>query len=227
MKNKTTIIIPTYKPKKEIFDKLKKYLKENAKRIEIIEIEGINGLAKTYNEGIEKAKGDIIITLHQDCIPLEKNAIKKLIKPFKDKKVILTYSWVMEEDVRKKYYPSAPDGKFTAYRKSALQKVGLFDEKHFLAGGEDIDIWLKLKKIGKIEKVDTGLLHIHPNYRGNKTLEKRRQNGSINGALFRIWGTKNPKWLKALIICVFDPLHYGKEFWKAFSSGKQNYRRKE
>ena len=227
MKNKTTIIIPTYKPKKEIFDKLKKYLKENAKGIEIIEVEGSRGLANTYNKGIKKSKGEIVITLHQDCIPLKKDSIQKLIKPFENGKVLMAYSWIMEEDKKEKYYPFAPDGKFTAFRKESLEKVGFFNEKTFFTGGEDVDIWLKLKKIGKIVKVKTGLLHIHPNYKGNKTIEKRKQNGSINGALFRVWGTKNPKWLKALIICVFDPLHYGKEFWKAFSSGKQNYRRKE
>ncbi len=228
MKEKdVSIIIPKYKPKKEIFDKLKRYLKKNAKNVEVIEIEGINGLANTYNKGITKAKGNIIITLHQDCIPLEKKSIDKLIKPFEDKEVVLAYSWVMEEDKKEKYYPESPDGKFTAYRKSALKKVGLFDSKIFFTGGEDVDIWLKLKKIGKIVKVRTGVLHIHPNYKGNKTIEKKRQNGSINGALFRVWGIKNPKWLKSLIMCLIYPTSYGKYFIKAFFKRKQEYRRRE
>ena len=174
MKNKISIIIPKYKPNKEIFSKLKKYLKENAKGIEVIEIEGTKGLGNAYNEGIKKSIGDIVITMHQDCIPLEKDAIKKLIAPFEDKKVVLTYSWVMEEDVKEKYYPFAPDGKFTAFRKSALEKVGMFDEKRFVVGGEDVDIYLKLKRIGKSIKVKTGLLHIHPGYKTNKTKEMKR-----------------------------------------------------
>ena len=225
MKDKTSIIIPKYKPNKEIFSKLKRYLKENAKGIEVIEIEGTKGLANAYNEGIKKAKGDIVITIHQDCIPLEKDAIKKLMAPFENKQVVLTYSWVMEEDIKEKYYPFVPDGKFTAFRKSALKKVGLFDEKTFLTGGEDVDVWLKLKKLGKMIKINTGLLHIHPNYKGNKTLEKRNQNGSINGTLFRVWGTKNPKWLRALVMCLRYPASYGKNFIKAFFSGRQEYRR--
>jgi len=69
--------------------------------VEVVEIEGINGLANTYNKGITKAKGKIIITLHQDCIPLEKKSIDKLIKPFENKEVVLAYSWVMEEDKKK------------------------------------------------------------------------------------------------------------------------------
>lgn len=224
---KVSIIIPYYNPKEEIFDKLNEYLKKNAKGIEIIKIEGVHGLAHTYNEGIKKANGDLIITLHQDCIPLEKDSIKKLIAPFKNKEAVLSYSWVMEEDKKEKYYPEAPDGKFTAYRKSALERVGLFDEKIFFTGGEDVDLWLKLKKIGKIVKVNTGLLHIHQNYKGNKTLEKRKQNGSINGTLFRIWGFKNPKWLKALIMCLIHPSSYGINFIKAFIKGKQEYRRND
>lgn len=221
-----TIIIPKYKPKKEIFSRLKKYLKENAQGFEIIEIDGANGLANAYNKGIKKAKGDIIITLHQDCIPLEKDAINKLVKPFKDKEVVLTYSWIMEEDVKEKYYPFVPDGKFTAFRKSALERIGLFDEKHFIIGGEDADIYLKLKKVGKIVKVDTGLLHIHLGYKTNKTKEKIKQNGNINGTLFRLWGFKYPKWHKALILCLIYPFSYGKQFIRGFINKKQDYRRR-
>ncbi len=187
----------------------------------------MNGLAKAYNDGIKKAKGEIVITIHQDCIPLEKDSIQKLIAPFEDSDVVLTYSWVMEEDIKQKYYPFVADGKFTAYRKSALEEIGYFDENTFFTGGEDVDIWLKLGKIGKIVKVNTGITHIHQGYLGNKTLEKRKQNGNINGALFRIWGIRNPKWLKAIVMSLRYPTTYGKYFIKAFLSGKQEYRRKE
>jgi GT2 family glycosyltransferase len=222
-KTNTTIIIPKYKPNKEIFNLLRKYLKKNAKGFEIIEVDGSGGIAKAQNIGIKKASGEIIILLHQDCIPMEKNGIKKLIEPFKNPQAVLSYGWVMEEDIKKKYYPFPPDGKFTAYKKSALHDVGYFDEKTFLAGGEDVDVWLKLKKLGKIIKVNTGLLHIHPNYRGNKTPQKKRQSASINGTLFRIWGIKNPKWFKAILMSLMHPFSYGKHFINAFLKGKQDY----
>ncbi len=226
IKKEISIIIPKYKINKEIFTKLKKYLHRNAKNIEIIEIDGLGGLAHAYNLGIKKAK-DIIITIHQDCVPLENNSIQKLIKPFENKRVIMTYSWILDDETKKQYFPFPPDGKFVAYRKKALEKCGLFNEKTFFTGGEDVDIWLKLKKIGKITKVNTGIRHIHQGYLGNKTLEKRKQNGSINGCLFRVWGVKNPKWLKALIMCFVYPFSYGKYFIKAFINKKQDYRRQE
>lgn len=227
-KIKYSIVIPAYRPNPVLLKRLENYLKQNTDdSFEYYVIEGKNGLASAYNEGIKRAKGEIIITIHSDCVPFEQDALQKLVYPFRDKDVVLTYVWIKEEDRKEKYYPEIPDGKFNAFRKSALEKVGLFDEKVFFTGGEDVDIWLKLKKIGKIIKVNTGVLHTHPNYRGNKTLDKRKQNGQINGCLFRMHGAKNPKWLKALIMCFLHPKTYGKYFVDAYKKGRQEYRRGE
>lgn len=227
-KVKYSIVIPTYKPNPELLKRLQIYLKTNIDdQFEVHIVDGKNGLANAYNEGIKMAKGDVVITIHSDCVPFEKDALQKLTEPFINKRVVLTYAWIKEEDRKKKYFPEIPDGKFNAFRKSALIEVGMFDESTFFTGGEDVDIWIKLKKIGKVVKVSTGVLHTHPNYRGNKTLDKRKQNGQINGCLFRIHGTKNPKWLKALIMCLLHPKTYGKYFVEAYKKGKQEYRRGE
>lgn len=223
-----SIIIPEYKPNKIILDKIKGYLQKNINNeFEILEIEGSNGLAATYNQGIKKSKGEILITLHQDCIPLEEDSLKKIVEPFKNKKIVMTYSKIVDYDSKKTYIPFIPDGKFNAFRKSALEKVKMFDERTFFTGGEDIDIYFKLKKIGKIILVNTKIFHDHPNYKGNKTLEKKKQNGSINGVLVRKYGIEFPLWWKSIIYAMINPLSYGKEFLKAFISGKQKYRRKE
>ncbi len=211
-----SIIIPYYKPNKELFNRTRNYIKKYAKDAEIIEIEGSAGQAKTVNKAIKEAKGEIVITLHQDCVPLEETSIEKLIKPFKDKKVVMAYSWILDDETKKRYYPIPPDSKFVAYRKSVLEEINYFDEKIFFTGGEDVDLWIKMKKLGDIVRVDTTLLHTHKGYLGNKTIGKRKQNGSINGALFRIWGIQNPKWLRALIMCVRHPTTYGLFFIRAF-----------
>lgn len=224
---KVSIIIPKYNPEKGIFDKVKEYLTNNAKDYEIIEIWGLNGLANAYNEGIKKSKGELIITLHQDCIPIEKDSLKRLIDPFKNPKVVMTYSKIIDYDSKKEYAPFIPDGKFNAFRKTALEKVGYFDEKTFFTGGEDVDIYFKLKKMGKIVLVNTAIKHEHPFYKGNKTIEKRRQNGSINGTLFRIYGFRFPLWYKSLIGVFIYPKTYGKAFLKSFINKKQDYRRKK
>lgn len=222
-----SIIIPVYKPKKELLAKAIKAIKKQKTdfKYEIIISEGEKGLSKAYNEGIKKSKGEIIVTLHSDCIPLENKWLQKMVDPFKDPNIVLAFGKVKEKYDNRIYYPHPPDGKSTAFRKSSLEKVKLFDEKTFFSGGEDVDIWLKLKKIGKMVKVDTSVLHCHKGYLGNVTVEKRKQNGSINGALFRIWGVKNPRWLKAIILCFIYPTSYGYNFLKAFVYKKQFYRR--
>lgn len=225
-KIKAEIIIPEYKPNKKLLKELIRFLKKN-KEVKITELEGLGGLAKTYNRGMKAAKSEIIITIHQDCLPLEKEAVSKLIKPFVDENVVMAYSWILDQETNKKYFPHPPDGKFVAYKKSALDKVGYFDEKTFFTGGEDVDLFLKMKNIGKIVEVDTGIVHKHVGYLGNKTTEKRKQNGSINGCLFRVWGIKNPFWWKALIMSVRYPTTYGRQFIRAFITKKQDYRRNE
>jgi len=225
---KVSIIIPIYKPDKRILIKLINYLNKNKKRgCEIIKIDGRGGTANAFNRGIKHSKGEIVLIVHQDCIPKEKDFIKKMIKPFEDKEVVIATAKIKDYDTGKEYYPFPPDVKATAYRRSALNKVGGFDSKTYFTGGEDVDIWLKLMRFGKLANVNTTVEHIHPNYFGNKTIEKRRQNGSINGCLFRIWGVKNPFWWKPLIMCCIYPFDYGREFCKAFLTKKQSYRRKD
>ena len=224
---KVSIILPVYHIRKDLLDNIKGYLSNISKNFETLVIDGKNGLANAYNTGIRKAKGEIIITLHQDCIPLEEDSIQKLVEPFKDEEVVLTYSKIKDICSNKEYIPFISDGKFTAFRKSSLEEVGLFDEKTFFTGGEDVDMWMKLKKIGKIILVDTLVLHNHDKYLGNKTIEKRKQNGNINGVLFRRYLFRFPIWYKALISCFIYPTTYGKEFVKSFVINKQNYRRKE
>lgn len=226
---KISIIIPAHNPNPVLLKKLQGYLKENInpKTTEVLLIDGKNGLANAYNNGIKQSKGEIIITIHSDCLPLEKDSLDKMIKPFQeDPSVVMTYPWILDKETNRKYYPIPPDGKLNAFRKKALERVGLFREDIYLTGGEDFDIYLRLKKIGKLAQVETGFLHDHPGYFGNLTLEKQKQNGSINGALFRIWGFQNPKWFKSFLMCFRYPLSYGKYFIKAFIRKKQDYRRK-
>jgi len=226
---KITIICPIYHPDITVLNNLKNRLnKQNFDGLSIqkIFIDGTGGLARTYNSGISKSKGEIIITLHQDCVPKEKKFIKKLIEPFKEKKVVMVTAKIRDFETKKDYFSFPPDGKATAYRKKILKKVGFFDDKTFFTGGEDVDIYLKMKKFGRIINVNTVVEHVHGGYLGNKTFEKRKQNGNINGCLFKKWGVKNPFWWKAIIMCFLYPFSYGKQFLHAFKIGKQDYMRK-
>jgi hypothetical protein len=227
---KVILICPIYKPNIKLLNNLKNKLNKQDLRelsLQKLFIDGTKGLARTYNFGVKKSKGEIIITIHQDCIPKEKDFIKKLVKPFEEESVVITTAKIRDYETKKEYFPFPPDGKAAAYRKEILKKVGFFDDKTFLTGGEDVDIYLRMRRFGKVKNVNTLVEHVHPGYFGNITIEKRKQNGSINGCLFRKWGIKNPFWWKAIIMCFLHPFSYGKEFLLAFFTKKQTYRRKD
>lgn len=222
-----SIIVPVYKPNKKILDDLRKIIskQKTSFSFETLFIDGKNGLANTYNEGIKKSKGKIIVMLHQDCLPKDLYWLEKVIKPFENPGIVISSAYIIDWETNKKYFPFPPDGKSTAYLKQTLAMVGNFDAKTYFTGGEDVDLYLKMMKHGKLAKADTFVTHFHKGYLGNKTVEKRKQNGSINGCLVRIWGIKNPFWWKAIIMSIKYPTTYGKQFIRAFINKKQDYRR--
>lgn len=169
------------------------------------------GLAKSYNDSVRDAKGDLIITLHQDVVLME-DSLKKLIEVFeKDENVVASTHVVIHPKeiwnnynfwqkcffarlVGKKFY--GMDGKFDCYKKSALESAGLFDEKHFKTAGEDGDIFLKLKKIGKIIQTDAEIVHLHKmdkKFKWTDLIYKQAQYSEAKGAVFRIHKNINTK----------------------------------
>ncbi len=172
------------------------------------------GLASVYNEGIRTAKGNLIVTLHQDVV-LQKCSLKKLVSPFlkeRDDEIVLSYHsvvhpfavWNKYNFWQKVFFArlagkkfSGMDGKFDCFKKSALLKAGIFDEKNFRTAGEDGDMLFKLGRIGKLIKSEAKIIHLHkidPNYSFKDVLSKQAQYSEAQGALLRkgrIKGIKN------------------------------------
>lgn len=158
------------------------------------------GLAGSYNKGIRTSRGDLVVTLHQDII-LGNESLKELVRPFGDEQVVAASHIVAHPlEVWKKYNFwqkyffarlagkdfSGIDGKFDCFRKSALEKVGLFDETHFKTAGEDGDIVWKLKKIGKIVDTKAKIIHLHkvdPKFSWRDIIYKQAQYSEAQGAL--------------------------------------------
>lgn len=177
-----------------------KNIMDGRRDYKLIQNEKQQGLAATYNRGIIDSTGDLIVTLHQDIL-LKKDSLKKLTEPFGDEKVVAaTHIVVHPMEIWKKYNFwqkcffarlagkdfSGIDGKFDAFRKSALEEVGLFDEKHFRTAGEDGDIVFKLKKIGQIAQTDAKIIHLHkidPHFSWKDTLHKQAQYSEAQGVL--------------------------------------------
>lgn len=206
---------------------LKKILDERTE-YKLLRNEKQRGLAAGYNMGIKAAKGDLIVTLHQDII-LEKHSLGKLIEPFHDEKVVAASHivshpleiWSKYNFWQKCFFArlagkdfSGIDGKFDCFRKSALKKVGLFDEINFRTAGEDGDMTWKLEKIGKIARSKAKIVHLHkidPNFSWKDIIHKQKQYSEAQGVLFvrgRIRGAES--FVKAffreiLIIFLFVP----------------------
>jgi len=194
------IIIVADNPTKKVQDIIKK----KGKKVRIIKNSSNLGLAGSLNRGIKEAKGEIIVTLLADCLPKDEKWLASLIKPFKDPRVVAVGSRVKNDnETFNKFNPLVKDlmqdrqgylkpldEKGCAYRKHSLEKVGLFDSKHFKTAGEDFDMSYKMSKIGKVVKGNEPyVIHIHP-----LNLEKvyRRSASYARGAgvLFRIYRYK-------------------------------------
>ena len=54
-------------------------------------------------------------------------------------------------------------GKFNYVNKKLFLEAGGFDEKNFNAdiGGEDVDLAIKLKKLGKVVETNARVIHLH------------------------------------------------------------------
>jgi GT2 family glycosyltransferase len=261
-----SIIIPCHNPDPKILEKIKKSLKsqdfKGKKELMILKEKG--GLSEKYNKGIKKAKYPFVLTLHQDCVPSTKNWLSNLSHPMKDSNVVASVSSVhlpeklwdsfdlfaraLTASERGKINPLL-DGKGCLYRKSSLEKVGLFDETHFKTAGEDFDIYIKLSKIGKIKYPDATVMHFHPtNFlnRLKKTFQyanafgtlsrahKRKMPGIFKGFLMAlpILGipffflkfpiTKYPMlFIPKVITSIPENLYYSIGFWKGFLSKSQ------
>ncbi len=191
---------------KLILDSLKK--QEYSGKKEIIVVSQKKGLAENMNYGIKKAKNEIVITLHGDCIPSDKYWLSNLVEPFNDEEVVASVSKVqMPEEVWEKMNSFTKalsikekgsitplmDEKGCAYRKDAMNKVGYFEENLFKTAGEDFDMYIKLSKIGKIAYPPATV--IHRDFMSlSRRLKKTYRNAEGFGTLVRLYGKNMPIW---------------------------------
>lgn len=139
------------------------------------------GPAVARNLGVKNSKGQIILFTDADCIP-DKNWIKNMVEPFKDKKVIGvsgTYKtfnkssliarfagYEIEERHKKLKKQEHIDfiGTFSAaFRKNIFLKSKGFDESFPTSSGEDPELSFRLEKFGKmVFQPNAFVYHFHP-----------------------------------------------------------------
>jgi glycosyltransferase involved in cell wall biosynthesis len=126
-----------------------------------------NGIYDAMNKGISKATGDIIGFLNSDDIYADAEVLAKIANAFKDPKVDIIYAdlvYVTQDNSRiVRHWKSKPflKGGFakgwcpahpTFYvRKSAIERLGLFDQSYKLAA--DMEFMLRYLEQGQLSAV--------------------------------------------------------------------------
>jgi len=185
------------------------------------------GLANSYNQAISSAKGEIIVTVHQDVV-FKLIDFKKLVKPFLNPYVVATSHqvilplkiWQQYNFWQKLFFArkvnlleKGIDGKFDGFRKSSLIKIGLFDSHHFKTAGEDGDVVFRLQKIGKIIQTTATITHLHSqnnHFSLYEIFRKQAQYSQAQGALLRLghlppWHLLKTFFREIIIISVLVP----------------------
>lgn len=247
---------------KEMINKFAKKYKNI--KTNIIKVNENLSFAGSMNAGLRKSYYDILVIIQQDCIPIGFTWLSNLVEPLKNKGVVATASKVTYPDKlwnslsffaksimlhEKGTITPELDEKACGYKKEAIESVGLFNETDFRTAGEDYDMYVKLKEIGKIGYPNAEVYHYHPANLSSR-IKKTRQWANGFGTLFNKYGTRMPGWYKGFLkatpiigiffflisfpfskglrffpayILLTPTLHiyYGLGFWSGFLRGRQ------
>jgi len=141
----------------------------------------------TRNLAVQEAKGELIVFLTQDAVPANEHALERLLRPFSDMRVAATYgrqlpgsgATLFAEHLRLFKYPAEARVKglqdkaaygietpflsdsFSAYRKDALQRIGMF--KNGIIFAEDVHAGARLVLAGRLIAYvpDAAVYHSH------------------------------------------------------------------
>lgn len=193
-------------------NEVKKACRGKTWSIKILNFKKPLGFDITCNIGIKATSSKYIVIMHQDILLKDKLSLKKLLLPIvQDEGVVASAHWaVVPLSLWKKYKfwqkvyfaretgkeSSGLNEKFDAFRRDALFKVGLFDNKTFFSAGEDEDLARKLAKIGKIVVSEARVIHIHgldPNFGVKAIIRKHAQYAEAQGVVLRIYGISSIK----------------------------------
>ena len=116
------------------------------------------GPCKARNNGIRQARFPIVTIMDDDCIP-SKNWLSDLVSGFTNRKIGMVSSF------------SIYGGTSTAFRKTALENVGMYDEEYFYYR-EDTDLAFKLLDAGYTAKMAKALYTHDHKMEAPKTIRK-------------------------------------------------------
>jgi glycosyltransferase involved in cell wall biosynthesis len=192
----------------------KDYSKNATVPIKVVSKKENTGVGSSYNLGVSKSKSKFIVLLHSDSCPASPTELTKLITPLlASANVVASYpTAIVPKDVWETYNfwqkyrftrllgkEVGFNGKFDCIRKDTFDKVGGFDEVRFARdeaiGGEDADLFLRLKKYGELVHTDAEVIHYHylgSEYSMQDHMRTRKMLARTYGRLVRVQGKSLP-----------------------------------
>ena len=162
------------------------------------------GTAMACNLGWNAARAPYIFNMHTDCYPVDDDAMTRMVGwleregavavqplvdiPQGDWATMSLWDRVSSSQFRYAKPSNNLMGKFDLIRRSALEKVGGYDDFHFFSAADDADMVERLSAIGKIASSDVVVIHAHQHpleSRFTGSLRKHTQSGEGFGALLR------------------------------------------
>ncbi len=134
------------------------------------------GLANAYNLGWKASNADVIITMHADCTLPSPRALESILQPFDNPQVCAALPVVTgpaDEWDAMSFWDRVANarfmgmkgkdlsGKFDAIRRTALAELEGFDGIRFFSAGEDIDMYLRLRRFGEVVNTEVEVVHGH------------------------------------------------------------------
>jgi GT2 family glycosyltransferase len=162
------------------------------------------GLACDLNLGAVTATGDYLLIIQQDCLPETDHAIEELFAALTPGRVAVASTVNLPHDVWSQYnywgkvlmarwrgdVKQGISDKFDLIRRDVFNRIGGYDVAHFAAGGQDMDLCLRLMQHGEVCISPTRVLHLHYQSKPTRWTEiftKQFQIAESFGALFRKW----------------------------------------
>jgi len=162
-------------------------------------------LSGDYNLGAEKAAGDYLMLMQQDCLPGSNSDLEENLRLLTPERVAVTSSVTLPVESWERYnfwgqalmarwvgtFKQGISGKFDLIRADVFQRIGGYDTNSFSFAGEDMDLCIRLSEHGEVHVAPTQVLHLHnqsQNTRCRDLFRKTYQLAESFGALTRKWG---------------------------------------
>ncbi|HTJ00453.1 MAG TPA: glycosyltransferase [Dongiaceae bacterium] len=163
------------------------------------------GLGHDLNTGAKVATGDYLLIIQQDCLPENEHTLEELYRAMTPDRVAVACTVTLPREIWDQYnfwgkvlmarwvgdVQQGISDKFDLYRKDVFLKIGGYDAEHFSAGGQDMDLYMRMSQQGEVYISPTRILHLHNQSRKTGCRDlfgKQVQLAESFGALWRKWG---------------------------------------